>query len=123
MFAIRDRSLSRAILIGGVKLLALVTAGAFAAVALADEPPNEGVPESAAHAAADREQAFWECDYVGTTYGVSAAPVDFCSDATSALMQQKFGGEFGRMLEWWRQNKAAQHARLEAASIRSVTAR
>ena len=46
MFAIRDRSLSRAILIGGVKLLALVTAGAFAAVALADEPPNEGVPES-----------------------------------------------------------------------------
>jgi hypothetical protein len=84
---------------------------------------NPGVPGSAAHAAANPEQAFWACDYVGTTYGVSAAPVAFCNDATSALLQQKFGGEFGRMLEWWRKNKVAQHARLEAASIKSVTAK
>ena len=71
----------------------------------------------------DVEQAFWACDYVGTTHGVQAAPVAFCSEATTTLIQQKFGGDFEQMLEWWRQNKAAQHGRFEAASVANVAIR
>jgi hypothetical protein len=51
-------------------------------------------------APANPEQAFWACDFVGTTYGADAAPVALCSEVTDALQEQKFDGDFGRLLEW-----------------------
>jgi hypothetical protein len=61
---------------------------------------------------ADVEQLFWVCDYVATTRGVDAAPVDACSAATEELKNVKFEGDFMALLSWWRDNKPEQHARL-----------
>jgi hypothetical protein len=58
------------------------------------------------------EKAFWVCDYVATTSGVGAAPVELCSTVTDALKNEKFAGDFEHLLEWWKQNKAAQHEEL-----------
>ena len=59
---------------------------------------------------AELEHAFWGCDYVATTRGVHAAPVEMCSVVTEELKQKKFHGNFLEMLEWWRQEKRAGHA-------------
>ena len=61
------------------------------------------------------ERMFWTCDYVATTRGLDATPVAACSAATDQLRDEKFGGDFLRMLDWWRENKLTAHARMEAA--------
>ena len=61
----------------------------------------------------DLEQAFWACDYIATTRGVHAAPVELCSAVTNEFKQQKFGGDFLHLLEWWRQNKLVKHMQLD----------
>ena len=81
-------------------LLLLGSAGVFAA----DEPDRS----------AALEEAFWACDYIGTTQGVAEAPVAFCLDVTHALQRDRFGDDFDALVAWWRDNKAAQHARLAA---------
>ena len=58
------------------------------------------------------EHAFWTCDYTATVRGVHAAPVALCSAVTEELKNAKFGGDFGEMLEWWRQHKPSAHHRL-----------
>jgi hypothetical protein len=60
------------------------------------------------------EKVFWACDYIGTTQGVAEAPVQLCVEATRTLEQEKFGSDFEAMVEWWRQNKPAEHAKLAA---------
>ncbi len=62
---------------------------------------------------ADLEWTFWYCDYVGTTRGVQAAPFAACKLATEELKKRKFGGSFEALLSWWRQNKAAEHRKLD----------
>ena len=62
---------------------------------------------------AQLEKGFWTCDYIATTHGVSAAPVAMCSAITNELKNQKFGGDFGELLEWWRANKRAEHQKLQ----------
>ena len=113
----------RAAIIAAVPLLALCTAGAGAYVAFADETTPVAVTASSVQTPADLEQAFWACDYIGTTRGLQAAPVAFCSEVTAALQEQKFDGDFGRLLEWWKQNKPAQHARLKPAEVATVSTR
>ncbi|MGZ5090254.1 MAG: hypothetical protein ACXWCY_31710 [Burkholderiales bacterium] len=113
----------RASIIAAVPLIALCTAGAGAYVAFADETTPVVVTSSRVQAPADLEQAFWACDFVGTTYGVDAAPVAFCSEVTAALQEQKFDGDFGRLLEWWKQNKPTQHARLESVEVANASMR
>ena len=63
---------------------------------------------------ATREGVFWACDYVATLYGIGRTPMDECSAATEQLKNERFGGDFGEMLTWWRQNKPAEHARMAA---------
>ena len=62
----------------------------------------------------DLEEAFWACDYAAATRGVGATPVAWCMAVTDELKQQKFGGDFLELLGWWRQNKLATHAKLDA---------
>ena len=62
--------------------------------------------------AATREQAFWVCDYVATTRGVLHTPIDQCTRATENLKVHKFGGDYGRMVQWWRERKAIEHRKL-----------
>jgi hypothetical protein len=65
---------------------------------------------------AELEKAFWVCDYTATTRGVYAAPIELCSAVTDQLKREKFGGDFGQMLEWWQQNKPAEHANLASGA-------
>jgi hypothetical protein len=119
MFAKNNRRFTRrtAVVAGLHTLIFGIAAAAYVALG-ADSSAEELVAVSvAAQPDVDLEKAFWSCDYVGTTYGVHAAPIAFCSDVTQALREQKFGGDFGQLLEWWRQNKSAAHSAVE--SLRS----
>ena len=79
-----------------------------------------GAPHSGASTAAeappsphaDLETIFWHCDYVATTRGIDATPIRECAAATRELRQVKFAGSFHRLLEWWRDNKVAEHTRI-----------
>jgi hypothetical protein len=66
---------------------------------------------------ADLEEAFWVCDYVGTTRGLDAAPGELCAALYSELKSTKFGGDFEQLLAWWQQNKAAEHAKLAGRGL------
>lgn len=65
---------------------------------------------------AELEKAFWVCDYTVTTRGVYATSIELCSAVTDELKREKFGGDFGQMLEWWQQNKPAEHANLASGA-------
>ena len=57
------------------------------------------------------EERFWDCDALST---VAALPSDEgvqCVLWTDELKQRRFDGDFVRMLDWWREHKAEQHAR------------
>jgi hypothetical protein len=69
--------------------------------------------DPAAPATAELEAAFWACDYVATTRGVSATPIAACRHAMESLKREKFGGSYPALLEWWRVNKAAEHLKME----------
>ena len=58
------------------------------------------------------ETIFWHCDYVATTQGMDATPVRECAAATRELRRIKFDGSFYRLLDWWRENKQAEHGRI-----------
>ena len=58
----------------------------------------------------DLESAFWVCDYLATTRGVS--DIGTCTAIYDALKERKFAGDFDRLVDWWRQNKVAQHQRV-----------
>ena len=110
----------RATIVAGVFVLALSTAAAGAYVALADQHaalPAAVSVVSVPRAPADLERAFWVCDYVATNYGVQATPVDACMEATAALQDRKFGGDFAQLLEWWGRNKTTEHAKVQAAQL------
>jgi hypothetical protein len=88
---------------------ALLAAGALPGIATATEALPAATEE---HTVTELERAFWACDYVATTEGVSATPIAACKHATEALRRQKFGDDFEAFLSWWRQNKAAEHLKM-----------
>jgi hypothetical protein len=71
---------------------------------------------AAAVATADLEAAFWVCDYIATTRGLEATPVEFCMSVTDGLKNDKFGGDFHVLLSWWRQHKRVEHDKLHAVT-------
>jgi hypothetical protein len=107
-----SRQLSR-----GARALAIVAIGMHGSAALAQgvsavQPAVASQP-GVVHIA-QLEKGFWTCDYIATTHGVHAAPVATCSAITDELKNQKFGGDFAELLEWWRANKRAEHQKLQA---------
>ena len=98
----------RATWIGALLLCAACTHAPPRGVAEAS-PPEEPVPASP-HA--QLEEIFWQCDYVATTKGIDATPMRECATATRELRRVKFDGSFYRMLDWWREHKAAEHGRI-----------
>jgi hypothetical protein len=64
---------------------------------------------------AELEKQFWVCDYLGTTRGMEGPHWDVCSANYEELKQTKFGGDFEKLVTWWRLNKVAQHQALESA--------
>ncbi len=64
---------------------------------------------------AELEKGFWVCDYLGTTRGTEGSYGVTCGANFEELKLTKFGGDFDALVQWWRVNKAAQHAALESA--------
>ena len=102
-------------------LRALAAALVVSSAALAASPDARAEPPAAAEIADVRalpvnvlERAFWICDHRATTHGVDATPVEACTAVFDALKEAKFGGDFGELLAWWRQNKLIEHTRLES---------
>jgi hypothetical protein len=61
------------------------------------------------------EARFWACDVASTHTALSAAEGAQCVRWQDELKQRRFGGDFERLLAWWRANKAEQHARRQTA--------
>jgi hypothetical protein len=72
---------------------------------------------------AELETAFWACDYTATTRGVDATPVAICSAVYDELKSAKFAGDFGELLAWWKENKAAEHQRIAAGQPKAAVER
>lgn len=102
-------------------MLSVLCAGLFAKPA----PASMQAPQAAIVAleGASLERAFWACDYVATVHGADRTPLTECSAATEQLKDERFGGDFGQMLEWWREMKPAEHARMAAAMEGIVASR
>ena len=78
-------------------------------------PPSPAT--GAVLSAAELEEAFWVCDYVATTRGMDATPTELCGLLYVELKETKFGGDFGLLLAWWQQNKAAEHRKLASRGL------
>lgn len=63
----------------------------------------------------DLEQTFWICDQIATRQFLGSSEAAICSTAFELLKQRRFNGSFASLLEWWRRNKEAAHAKLSAA--------
>ena len=64
---------------------------------------------------AELEKRFWVCDYLGTTRGIEGPHAVTCGANFEELKQTKFGGDFEKLVTWWRLDKVAQHKALESA--------
>jgi len=81
-----------------------------ATVSARPAPARSGVPPLG-----NLEAVFWNCDYVATTRGIEATPIDACNAVFDELKAARFGGDFEQLLDWWRRHKAAQHQKLARA--------
>lgn len=86
-----------------------------AAKAEATVAPSSSDTRDSATRIAELEKGFWVCDYIGTTRGVEGPHGVTCGANYEELKQTKFGGDFEKLLAWWRLNKIAQHKALESA--------
>jgi hypothetical protein len=57
------------------------------------------------------ERAFWDCDTRSTREVLSMADGVLCVTLSDELKQRRFGGDFTRLMAWWRAHKDAEHAR------------
>ena len=102
-------------------LTLVALAGSGAALAQQSPVPSAGHQARAGVSQVhDLERAFWSCDYTATVRGVHAAPVALCSAVIEELKNAKFRGDFGELLEWWRQHKPAVHEQLAEKHRRST---
>ena len=86
--------------------LTLAVAGIGAATSVAAWPsPWDQFPLT------ELEDMYWECDARATRGMLSAGHAIHCASAGDALKRRKFGGDWNRMLAWWHEHKAHEHAR------------
>lgn len=67
---------------------------------------------------ADLEEAFWICDYTASIHGTSGTDTAACTAVYEAVKERKFGGDFDKLLDWWRQHKPARHEALATADAK-----
>ena len=108
------QSLSAALRALAAALVVSSAVGAVSPDARAEQPAAAEIPDIRAMPVEVLERAFWICDHRATTHGVDATPVGACTSVFEALKKAKFGGDFGELLAWWRQNKLIEHTRLES---------
>ena len=102
------------------RLAALAAFGAIlgwnpvhAAAAQRLDAPRPSATQVAGVRDIDLEDLFWRCDYAATVEVVAADERALCTAVAEQLRQERFGGDFERMLNWWQVNKAIQHRKLD----------
>lgn len=58
------------------------------------------------------EEAYWQCDYNSTKSLITFGDAEICSHVYEELKARKFGGDFIKLNEWWKANKAKEYSRL-----------
>ena len=96
----------------------LAAAPGLAAAAPQTMPAHRIMANGAERSAEDLERAFWICDYVASTRGMQFVSLDLCAAITDFIKTEKFGGDYDEMIEWWREQKPAQHRKLELEESR-----
>ncbi len=61
------------------------------------------------------ERAFWACDHAATRRGLDSGEAMACGVVSESLKNARFGGDLDAMLDWWRENRAAEYRELDAA--------
>jgi len=57
------------------------------------------------------ETAYWDCDYAATQGALGFGDATTCSQVFEALKKEKFGGDFKKFMEWWKDNKEVEHSK------------
>jgi hypothetical protein len=99
----------RALRLGGLAALCVATSIAAGAETKAPALSDEAL-----------EARFWACDVASTHTVLSAAEGAQCVRWQDELKQRRFGGDFGRLLAWWQEHKAEQHARRLPPTVHAV---
>lgn len=84
----------------------------FAGSSAADEIAGQ---QNVAAEIGDLEKAFWVCDWAATTSRIDDQQAIVCGKITTELTEQKFGGDFDKLVAWWRENKVSEHRKLTLA--------
>lgn len=113
-------SLKRPGSVNFAKLAALAAVGAAlgwnsidATAAIRLDAPRPPALRNAAVRDTDLERLFWMCDHAATTRMLDANERVACATVGEQFKTEKFGGDFERMLNWWRKNKTVQHQKLD----------
>ena len=61
----------------------------------------------------DLEEIFWVCDHAASAGRIDANERAICGAITDSLKMERFGGDFGKMLDWWRANRVIEHQKLD----------
>lgn len=97
---------------------AIGMASASACAEGASAPAPSAVAAAGQQRAAVREKDFWLCDYVATTRGVQFTPMEYCGQVMDELKAHKFGGDYERLVQWWRDRKPAEHTKIRLGEER-----
>lgn len=87
-------------------LVALLCMLSMLAQAQVREPPAMAARLSVA----TLERAFWDCDALATQVVLPPSLGADCATLADELKRRRFGGDFERMLAWWREHKPLEHA-------------
>ena len=98
----------------GAGLIGVCLAGSVLAQGTAQTPSAARSLVAAGFDLSGIEEAFWVCDYLGTTRGTEAVDAGRCIAVSDALRELRFGNDLDRLVAGWRANKPTQHARLAA---------
>jgi hypothetical protein len=105
----------RSTMIGLAALAVLGAAAGWTPAATAARLDSPGPAAARADGTMDveLEDAFWVCDYAATGAIIDPDERALCAAITEQLRRERFGGDFERMLDWWRANRGLQHRRLD----------
>ena len=73
--------------------------------------PSDDNPVASALDDAALESAFWTCDVLATRERLPLSVGVDCVMLTDELKRRRFGGDFSRLIAWWEEHKAIEHAR------------
>lgn len=96
-------------------VMPLLAATALQTVAQTD-PWQAGRTQVAAMSVDRLKVAYLECDRAATEHVLPPSVAQHCSIVGEELKQRHFGGDFGKLIEWWRaeKRKAEASARTDA---------